>query len=335
MIWLKLIKFFFVLAFASFSSIYATSVELFINAQNHVTEPVVQILAYTGIRIENTPLPEGNDYPEPKLWLKSSHLEEVTKAVQGKADNKITWLSDQARWHMSSVLITSEAQAQRIVDICLNKLAFKDAINPESSLEGVILNGSTVPSFRKVLAFVNDCIDTGLEVKQAFVLTGKRQLDPKAGESEQDLVNPNNGMIGFKPGWHSQSPFPTDEGDMVKMVLEQSAHAKLNHYNFVYAQNSHKERATTDDTVKQWVADFPNLEEGIYGSFSRQPFILRQELGTNRLLKQLGSKAKVKGYGPGISEQELKYYGPVKAAAILLDNLSRLLYELTQIKSYN
>ncbi len=84
-------------------------------------------------------------------------------------------------------------------------------------------------------------------------------------------------------------------------------------------------RATTESTVKQWLE--LNPLKGTYISISSEPFVMHQ---TMVFRNSIGEDYTTIGAGPGILPERYKHISVQKKAAILMDALSKTIYEMAQ-----
>src|SRR5690242_12992018 len=56
---------------------------LYVTPGGEVTEPMVRLLGWTGIRVLNDPVKGEHNWPEARITLKTRKLEEAVPAVQG------------------------------------------------------------------------------------------------------------------------------------------------------------------------------------------------------------------------------------------------------------
>lgn len=304
------------------------------------TDDIVRLLGYTGIRIQNDPLPPDKDWPEARLTLKSRSLEEITDAVQGNINPTIAWKRPCSiqRWEQLPSFSFTPIQLVNIRDICFNRLGFSKEIYPQQkSYKGAFLPGGILSWVRLRLEFLNNLINTKIDKpKYIYTLTGDRHLCEEAGETGESLLDPNNGIISFTSDWAVPTQIPITEDEMVKMVFAQSKSPHINEENIIsihFSKKNHKPFAITEKTIKQWLEqNVPSA--GTYLIISNQPFVLYHELIIKRVLLeakrtdiQIESVGSAKGLIPptDLKKQE-------QQIAIILDNLARIFYELSKIK---
>ncbi len=323
--------------FISIKETPQTSPHLF-DKNNQASDDVVRLLGLTGIRIKNDPLPPEQSWPEAKLTLKSRSLEEITDAVQGKIDPNVAWkkTNTQERWQMKLAIPLSKDQLKNIQDIGLNRLGLAQEINPKvKHYKGVLFLGSTLTSVRQRLAYLNKLIDSkNFTFYPVYVLSGERTPDKAIGETQEALCDPNNGEIQFREDWKGPVDFPNNETDMIKVVFDQSKNLSLKNEDVIFVHTLKKEgqiRATTETTVYQWLEQC-RPEAGVYLAISNQPYVLYQEVVIQASLLKAGRRdIQVEVVGPAKSSK-LQYKNQERETAVLLDTLSRIFYEMVEIK---
>lgn len=312
---------------------------LFITHKGEVNDSIVKLLGLTGIRVLNDSLEAGNEWPEARVYLKSRALEEVVLAVQGKLESSLSWLGDprKERWEEDPKKSSlSPAQANSIISLCLNDLQQGNKVYPQGEPKGILFLGAALPRVRVRLAYLNNLY----EMKKlslslpVYILTGERSLDEKIGETPKNLMDPDNGLIPFRKDWHPSNEHVLDEGEMIKLVFSQSRHSALEEKDiyFVYSPKGLERRATTESTVKQWLMDF-SPASGRYVAISNQPYNFYQESVIRRVLLQSGRfDICVEVVGPGMDVNVGYDILSIEQAKNLLNNVSRILYELLEIK---
>jgi hypothetical protein len=313
---------------------------LYVDERGQVTDAVVKLLGLTGVRITGDKLPSGRDWPEAKLWLKSRDLKEVVAAVQGKIDPLINWLGDakKERWEEDpSKPKLQLPQAIQIINTSTATFKQSEQVLPNTEAKGVLFLGAVLSRVRMRLAFLNHLYDTKQLPRdlRVYVLTGERVLDEKIGETQSALMDSDNGIIPFKSEWKKSDTIINDEGHMIQLVFAQSLTPTVNidRVIFVYSHKGEGRRATTESTVLQWLKDY-SPSSGKYIAISNQPYVFYQEAVIRRTLLQAGrSDVQVQVVGPGKPAEMSQDDEVINLAKNLLNNLSRILYELGQIES--
>lgn len=310
-----------------------------------VTDSFVQLLGWTGVRIANDPIHPNPQWPEAKIILPSRRLTDIIPTINGDLDPQFSWrqkpnptsnsLPPPERWEMMGNF--SKKQAEMIIDICLNDLGLKSRISPrQKHYQGVLFLGAALPRVRTRLAFLNGLVDhQEIDFTKIYILTGERPLSKAAGETSQCLIDRHNNLLSIHPEWQPPKVLPHDEGDMIKMVFDQSKHPHLkeDQIALIYTPKRKGEaRATTETTVFKWLEQ-TQPKDGLYLAISNQPYVLYQELVIRRCLLQakrhdiqiecVGPQADFSGTPPSSVQQQ---------AAVLLDNLNRICYELRALQ---
>lgn len=311
---------------------------LYIKPNGMVTDPIVKLLGLTGIRISQNKPEKG--WPEGRILLHTQTLADVVAAVQGKANPLITWLGDptKERWENDSTKIgLSPSNAKAILAICEGDLNLKQKMVPQGSNPiGILFLGATLSRVRTRLAFLNELYQTKKlsPTLPVYQLTGERELDEKAGETYQNLNDSSNGLIAFRDDWTSSIASVRDEGEMVKLIFQQSRHKSLSESNihYVYSPKGDMRRATTESTVVQWLKDF-SPASGKYIAISNQPYNIYQEAVIRRVLIKAGrSDICVEVVGPGMDDIKPEIgEGTIVRAKNLLNTISRTLYEFLEM----
>ncbi len=318
-----------------------TTEPLFITPQGEVTDALVRLLGLTGIRVEEDLLTVENDWPEARIHLKSRKLEEVVSAVQGKLDPFITWFGDPSkeRWEEDPKKPKlSRLQANHIIDICLGSLRQGEKMLSQVPPKAILFLGAALTRVRMRLAYLNELYDqkklsTDLPV---YIMAGERKLDESIGETQENLMDSGNGIVPFRKDWTASQEHIIDEGEMVKLVFSQSRHRDLAEKNviIVYSPKGQGRRATTETNLKQWLKEHSPLA-GKYLAISNQPYNYFQECVIRRVLLQAGrSDICVEVVGPGMEVKVESDEAAIDQAKNLLNNLSRILYELQEIRKF-
>ena len=313
---------------------------LYITSNGEVTDAIVNLLGLTGIRIQGDSSKAAENWPEPSIHLKSRYLEEVVPLVQGKHDPSITWFggAKKERWEEDSEkLKISLPQAQSIKEVCFNGLKLGEKKYPTKTPKAILFLGSTLSSVRQRLAYLNELYDLKKlpHALPVYILTGERKLDEAVGETHTNLMNPDNGLISFRQNWIASQESISDEGDMINLIFSQSRHTDLHEKNIVtvYSPKGEGRRATTESTVIQWLKEY-SPSGGHYLAISNQPYNFYQESVIRRVLLQAGrADICVEVVGPGLEVKTKNDDEIINQAKNLLNNISRILYELLEIQN--
>jgi len=153
------------------------SYEKFVDLEGNVSDPIVRCLHLTGIQIKGSPQNEETDQPKPVLTINSRNLEEVTKAVQGKISNNISWKMEGKRWEMHNPLLTSDA-AKKILEIGFQDFSFKEPVYPRrKDYKGMILLGCSAERFHERVLFADQLPTKGIILNKIYIFTGQRALE--------------------------------------------------------------------------------------------------------------------------------------------------------------
>lgn len=242
-------------------------------------------------------------------------IESIIAATQ--KDQPIGFLraKGKERWQLTSYYANSE---NAIIQQC-RQLSMIEEIKPSTfCYEYAIVHGGTINGMRSRIAFLTNLWKEGYRWHNLVILTGQRPLDPII-ESQTTLIDKNNGYLVFKTEWHLTIS-PTNETDMVRMILEQSvlpAAWKNIPITIVDTPLQKKEteicRPTTIDTMHQWLSTDP--VPGSILAISHQPFIgyqdavVRSILPKEFILETVGPQAE----------------SPIESA-VLVDTVARWLY---------
>ncbi len=320
-----------------FTPINRAPLDRIVQSNGEVTDDIVRILGWTGIRIVNDKMPADPDWPTWKVMIPSRKLEDVVKVTNGDLDQSLSWSqrkdkNPSERWEMKGSY--SHNQVKYIVDLYFNnlKMGKVDAF-PKQEYQGVLFLGATLSRVRMRLAHLNHLIETGKIKGPIYLLTGERTLAEAAEETEKDMLD--NSILPIKAEWIRPASLPNDEGAMVKMVFDQSKHSGLNESDIIMVYTPKKEgemRATTEGTVIKWLEQ-AQPKAGTYLAISNQPYNLYQQLVIQRvLLKQGRPDIKIEVTGASLDEEGEDEYRTPQKVAILLDNLNRIFYELKTMK---
>ncbi|RZI45670.1 hypothetical protein [Candidatus Finniella inopinata] len=312
--------------------------------KGQATDSFVRLLGLAGIRIQNDPLAPDANWPAAKLTLPSRSLEEINKAIQGKKDPVITWIIPGKRWQTNGLgyLTLTPEQAMAILDFILKDLKFDQAMKPQQTeYAGILFLGSSLEDVRDRLKFLNTCLEQRKYVfNKVYILTGTRALDLSIGETPESLLDPK-GSIAVRSDWKKPAgELPTDEGPMIQWVFDQSRSDAIakDQVELVYAGiDKDRKRATTKTTAEEWLKTNP--KDGLYLAVSIQPFNIYQKLVLEDALlqnKRPGIRIEVIGDAPAERSYGLRRTNPDhlnKYAAIALDNIARICYELVAIQN--
>lgn len=291
----------------------------FLDSQQNVNDSIVNCLGLTGIRIEGDKLNNNPDWPVSILTINSRQLQEVTNVIQGKINSHISWKMEGKRWEMYNPLLSAPT-AKKIIQIGLKELKFKEPVLPKAKdYEGILILGALAGRVYERVRFANQITgkNGNIAFNKVYILTGKRPLEDT--EKEQFPF-----LKGIK-----------DEGAMTLEIFKRYANSRLQEKRiYVYSEAPQgSARATTESTVHAFMKENPR--PGRYLGISNSYFIPYQELVIQNCLDRFypNSGIRIECVGPGdktsvkhLNEKEL-----INTASVLLDNLSRIFYNL-QIK---
>lgn len=312
---------------------------LYVTSEGEVTDAIVKLLGLTGIRIEGDSLKVQENWPEPRIYLKTRRLEEVLPLVQGKIDPSITWFggAKKERWEEDPKKLTlSISQAREITKVCFDSLKLGEKKYSTKKPKAILFLGATLSSVRQRLAYLNELYELKKLSQDlpVYILTGERKLDEAIGETPASLMNADNGIISFRQDWIASQEAISDEGEMINLVFSQSRHKDLHEKNIVtvYSLKGEGRRATTESTVIQWLKEY-SPSAGDYLAISHQPYNFYQECVIRRVLLQAGrTDICVEVVGSGLEMKIKDGDKVIEEAKNLLNNISRILYELLIIE---
>ncbi len=315
------------------------SLAYLIQSNGQVTDDVVRLLGWTGVRIDGDPLPPDPKWPQAKLIIPSRYLIDVVAATNGDLDKTFSWRqkpkeagikSPPERWEMSGDF--TPEQVKNIVDIYFTNLTMGESLPPpQIAYDGVLFLGAALPRVRLRLAHLNQLMKELEVYGPVYVLTGERKLADAVDETGHHLLQTD--LIPIKDDWTPPNVLPTTEDEMIKLVFDQSKGTFTNDIIFINAAKRPGEtRATREGTTIEWLKHSP--EDGSYLAIANQPYNLNQMLVIKRVLLQEGRpNIHVDVAGSPISEKEVNDYRNPQKVAVLLDNLNRIFHELKLIKA--
>jgi hypothetical protein len=301
------------------------AIELYLTPKGELADPIVSLLGLTGIRISNDSLEPNKDWPAGKLTLSSRSLEDVVPVVQGKVNSSFTWIGDpkKERWEEDPKKIhLTPAQAKMVISICRNDLRQGAKMSPASAQpKAILFLGTILIRARARLGYLNELYET-------------KKLSPYLPVYIENLMNPDNGIVRFRSDWQPAAETVINEGQMIKLVFNQSRHKDLPASNIyeVYSSKGSNHRSTTETNILQWLKDY-SPESGLYIAISNQPYTVYQESAIRRVLLSAGRPdICVQVVGPAMEETYNTDAQAISQAKNLLNNLSRILYELLAIE---
>jgi hypothetical protein len=225
------------------------------------------------------------------------------------------------RWQVEEVF---HAHKEAIRDSAF-KLGLINEIAPsQRTYKYAMILGASLTRTRTRLAYLVNLWRNGVKFDCIYCLGSERPLD-QAIESEEKMLDPNNGEMQFKPHWQKPSKLPTTEFEMTEFVYEQSdlpEDFRAIPIQFINSpmrttKNGTLTRPTTGDTIIDWLATKPEHGDCLF--ISNQPFVGYQD-------------SVMRTYMPadfgfmetcGSAAQE----NPQNQNLIFLDTLARFLYQ--------
>lgn len=328
--------FFVIIMYLSFivSSFGATLVSDLINEDGSVTETVIEILGHAGVRIEGAP--EKEEWPPERAQLNSTACEEVTTLIQGRNSlyPSYSWMrpGDKERWSLSCDL--PQANSSKILDLVFESSvsAFKglnmgSASYPISKdFDGILYLGATLGVFEERVKALNLLIDLKeINIKvpstRLYILSGKRRFNEK--EKGYLLSQNNKNLLEVD-----------NESEGMVWVFHNHSHPFLKSINIEVIDDKfpEEERATTKSTAELFFREIKPKDSERYLLVSSHMFTLYQYLiikrtayleGYEGVHFEMCSHAR-KAHDSSSNLQSL--------VAQVLDNLSRIFYEISEYK---
>lgn len=214
------------------------------------------------------------------------------------------WLrpQNQERYELSEKWTTVPKEKAFLL---FERLGMVDSVYPKNNeYEIALIFGSTLPFVQKALTFLSrEWMNHDLRFLKLVFLGGERPLFPfeKCGTA-------------------------TNEIEMLHFVFENTKLPWSVPTTFINAAAKNgSPRATTEDTIIEWLSTNPPPESLLF--VSNQPFVQRQGLLARRLVPK---EFEVETIGEGFSFEEFKMRQ--NGTTILLDELARSLYEEGKIE---
>ncbi|MEB3702293.1 hypothetical protein Bealeia1_01397 [Candidatus Bealeia paramacronuclearis] len=248
-------------------------------------------------------------------------------------------LSPEALEHYHKLLSPLDKNEQQKLLTFFNDIGDIEAIFPaQKSYDYILIMGSTVQSMRKRLMFLSQLIeDEKLKLnqdQQLIFLVGDRTLF--SSETKDVLLDPK--PFPLKKGWVAPKALPKNENDLAVYIWNQlelpNALRSLRSQNPIVVKaekRSNERRAQTDDTVKAWLEEF-KVSPGSCLIISENPFIYYQELTMRVVFEKLNRTSGFTFEAVGPENRQGQQELPINLG-VLLDNLARVLFLETQIKT--
>lgn len=236
------------------------------------------------------------------------------------ASTQKQWLRnpDQERWHMAEI---SVPQKERIKSL-LGMLYLQEEIKPiKKNYDYCLMLGATVQRVRTRFAYLLDLHKQGVTCQQIIMLGGKRRLDEKI-ESATQLLDAHNTDLLFKKDWQLNQALPTNETEMMRMVVDQTDLPADFAKKIIFidtpmqsnGDGAPMRRPNTGDTIKQWLKS--HVKPGSCLAISNQPYIGYQDSVIRTFLPESFSLETV---GPRAEDDS--------TIAATLDSIARWLYQ--------
>ncbi|MDD4319071.1 MAG: hypothetical protein PHW10_01975 [Candidatus Peribacteraceae bacterium] len=232
----------------------------------------------------------------------------------------------QRQWYQAGKLraeiIEHHAEHREQALSLLRQMGFFDAVHAESRrYEEASVLGATVVAVRKRLAFLMQEWERGVRFSRLSFLGSARPL-LKDKESEAVLLNPHNAELPFPDGWTPEAALPSNEAEMMRMVLEQAEAADTpwrgeNIVTDVFCSQPRQGRnANTADTLRDLQAA-RRTAKGDIVLVSSQPFVPFQDVLARNTLP---FDCRIITVGPA--------GGDALPISVHLDNLAKIVYEI-------
>ena len=290
----------------------------FIDAEGNIAPPVIACLNLAGIYVKNQGPDEGAQPSKPVLTINSRNLEDVVQALQGRINPTVSWMMKEKIWDMSNPLLTPKT-AREILRIGSEDFKFHEPVYPHrKDYQGLLILGGEAARFQERVIFADTLLQKGITFNKVYILTGQRPLEKFEKEQFPSLKNIQ------------------DEGAMTLDFFKKSFNVKLQEKCiYVYSKAPFGSyRATTESTVHEFMKHNP--EPGPYLAVSNSYYIPYQELVIQNCLEKnyphAGIQVECVGNGDTTLLDKADDGVLVNKASILLDHLSRILYNLLQMK---
>lgn len=206
----------------------------------------------------------------------------------------------------------------------INELGVLNEIKPsKTKYKYAVILGATAVGMRTRLAYLKKLHENGVVFDNLVFLVGERPRS-LAVESDEVLLDAQNGIIDFDEKWSFSGIFPQTETEIARLVYEQSelsAAFRSIPVTFIdtpmqkTTQGSLR-RPTTEDTIYEWQRS--GSTPGTVLAISSQPHVYRQRLIICSIMPE---EFFIECVGPSVDYEDLN-------ASVLLDSLARDLYTL-------
>lgn len=316
---------------------HPTQVSDLINKDGTVTGTVVEILGQAGVRIKGMPAKES--WPAMVAELDSPHCENVKNLIQGKDPRypNYSWFAKPGveRWDMTYDEKTNNVQKllglillQKVDDI--KGLNMGAATYPASStFSAILLLGSTMGDFQSRVNYLNMLIKENKlksNLSVVYILTGKRSLN----QSEKETLTKNASSDALKL---LKADSEKDGLEWIYNTFEKDAAFAALPVTMINDAYPKGIRATTESTLALFFKQTNLSKDKRVLAVSTHIFALYQYLILKRVAFQNGFEGQVEICASALRESERDAYPDSKKLAMLLDNLSRIFYEICLYKN--
>jgi len=225
----------------------------------------------------------------------------------------------------------------QIKPLC-KQLGLIDPVMPAAKIyDYALVHGALVLAMRARIAFLVKLWQAGIRFKRVVILTGKRDLDPRA-EPAAAFEDRKQQILPIRSDWQrGEKPLPQFESDAAAMIYDQAAlpadmralPVDIIDAPKITTASGDLARPNTQSTVATWLATNPS--PGLCLAITNQPFVGYQDAILKTVLPK-GFTVETVGFGVPTRE-ELAAVGGGPAAATLdaasawLDSLARWMYQ--------
>ena len=318
------------------TDVHATQVSDLIHTDGTVTDTMIEILGQTGVRIKG--LPADPSWPAMVAEIDSPSCENVKNLIQGK-DSRYPTYSWRAqigveRWDMECN--HKGVNTQRLLDLILTPaVAGVKGLNmgavtyPKSdSYSKILLLGSTLGDFKSRVAFLNTIVSeerVKLDSTTVYILTGKRSFN----DAEKKFLTSDGTPDALR----------VLNADLEKVGVEWlyalcQKDARLAALTPITVDDANPVgvRAATETTLALFFKQESVSQDQKLLGVSTHIFALYQYLIFKRIAFKSGFKGQVEICAPALVGSDRDSYSMDRKLAMLLDNLSRIFYEICLYK---
>ena len=318
------------------SHTHSTQISDLIHQDGTVTGTVIEILGQAGVRIKGASVKK--DWPAMIAELDSPACENVRSLIQGKDPRypNYSWFAKPGveRWDMKYE--NKEIDIKKIINLILmpmvngvKGLNMGAATYPQSSnFSDILLLVSTLGDFTSRVNFLNQLInERKIDAKSttAYILTGKRSFN----DAEKEMLTKNGSLDALT----------VMGADSEKVGLEWVYNTFIKDPLFaalpvITINDAYPKgiRATTESTLALFFKQSSLSKDKRILGVSTHIFALYQYLILKRVAFQNGFEGHIEICAPALHGSERDAYPDSKKLAMLLDNLSRIFYEICLYK---